>query len=132
MLSTRTLHFAITRIKPSSLRCTSARYWNRPRLKGATITVTPRLIVRQSSTLYPSAPSATGFDNYEEEYNKYLNIEVPEYFNFAEDVLGKWSALELSGERGVDDCPPAFWWIDDAGNELKWSFTQLLQEANKV
>ena len=73
-----------------------------------------------------------GFDNYEEECAKYANLEVPEYFNFAEDVLETWSEKERKGGRDVASFPPAFWWIDDEGNELKWSFTDLLRQANKV
>ncbi|XP_070617325.1 acyl-coenzyme A synthetase ACSM4, mitochondrial-like [Erythrolamprus reginae] len=48
--------------------------------------------------------------------------EVPKYFNFAEDVLDKWSKIEKDGGRPHH---PALWWIDGKGGELKWSFENL-------
>ncbi|KFV56225.1 hypothetical protein N341_07608, partial [Tyto alba] len=48
--------------------------------------------------------------------------ELPEYFNFASDVLDEWSRLEKGGRRPAN---PAFWWINDEGEEVKWSFEEL-------
>lgn len=48
--------------------------------------------------------------------------ELPEYFNFASDVLDKWSQLEKDGRRPAN---PAFWWVNDEGEEVKWSFEEL-------
>ncbi|EOB02021.1 Acyl-coenzyme A synthetase ACSM4, mitochondrial, partial [Anas platyrhynchos] len=48
--------------------------------------------------------------------------ELPEYFNFASDVLDKWSQLEKDGKRPAN---PAFWWVNDEGEEVKWSFEEL-------
>ncbi|XP_013806332.1 acyl-coenzyme A synthetase ACSM4, mitochondrial-like [Apteryx mantelli] len=48
--------------------------------------------------------------------------EPPEYFNFASDVLDKWSQLEKDGRRPAN---PAFWWINDEGEEVRWSFEEL-------
>ncbi|XP_066496511.1 acyl-coenzyme A synthetase ACSM3, mitochondrial-like [Tiliqua scincoides] len=47
---------------------------------------------------------------------------VPEYFNFASDVLDNWTQMEKEGKR-----PPnaAFWWVDDHREEVKWSFEEL-------
>nr|XP_013032475.2 acyl-coenzyme A synthetase ACSM4, mitochondrial-like isoform X1 [Anser cygnoides]XP_013032476.2 acyl-coenzyme A synthetase ACSM4, mitochondrial-like isoform X1 [Anser cygnoides]XP_047916477.1 acyl-coenzyme A synthetase ACSM4, mitochondrial-like isoform X1 [Anser cygnoides]XP_047916488.1 acyl-coenzyme A synthetase ACSM4, mitochondrial-like isoform X1 [Anser cygnoides]XP_047916496.1 acyl-coenzyme A synthetase ACSM4, mitochondrial-like isoform X1 [Anser cygnoides]XP_047916501.1 acyl-coenzyme A len=48
--------------------------------------------------------------------------ELPEYFNFASDVLDKWLQLEKDGRRPAN---PAFWWVNDEGEEVKWSFEEL-------
>ncbi|XP_067407113.1 acyl-coenzyme A synthetase ACSM4, mitochondrial-like isoform X1 [Emydura macquarii macquarii] len=48
--------------------------------------------------------------------------ELPEYFNFASDVLDKWSQMEKDGKRPEI---AAFWWINDEGDEVKWSFEEL-------
>ncbi|XP_025967846.1 acyl-coenzyme A synthetase ACSM4, mitochondrial-like isoform X2 [Dromaius novaehollandiae] len=48
--------------------------------------------------------------------------EVPEYFNFASDVLDKWSQIEKE-RKGPSN--PALWWINGKGSEVKWSFEEL-------
>ncbi|NXX92809.1 ACSM3 synthetase, partial [Centropus bengalensis] len=49
--------------------------------------------------------------------------EPPEYFNFASDVLDEWSQLEkVNGGRPAN---PAFWWVNEEGEEVKWSFEEL-------
>ncbi|XP_071616482.1 acyl-coenzyme A synthetase ACSM4, mitochondrial-like isoform X6 [Heliangelus exortis] len=48
--------------------------------------------------------------------------ELPQYFNFASDVLDEWSQLEKDGKRPAN---PAFWWVNDEGEEVKWSFEEL-------
>ncbi|KAM3826823.1 acyl-coenzyme A synthetase ACSM4, mitochondrial-like [Vipera latastei] len=48
--------------------------------------------------------------------------EVPKYFNFANDVLDKWSKIEKDGGRAFY---PALWWIDGKGGEVKWGFEEL-------
>ncbi|NXN93454.1 ACSM4 synthetase, partial [Rhinopomastus cyanomelas] len=48
--------------------------------------------------------------------------ELPEHFNFASDVLDEWSRLEKDGRRPAN---PAFWWVDETGEEVKWSFGEL-------
>ncbi|CAI5792117.1 acyl-coenzyme A synthetase ACSM4, mitochondrial-like [Podarcis lilfordi] len=48
--------------------------------------------------------------------------EVPEYFNFASDVLDQWSKAEKDGSRASN---PALWWIDGKGKEVRWSFEEL-------
>ncbi|XP_054246802.1 acyl-coenzyme A synthetase ACSM4, mitochondrial-like [Indicator indicator] len=48
--------------------------------------------------------------------------EVPEYFNFASDVLDKWSQIEKE-RKGPSN--PALWWINGKGDEIKWSFEEL-------
>ncbi|XP_077172859.1 acyl-coenzyme A synthetase ACSM4, mitochondrial-like [Paroedura picta] len=48
--------------------------------------------------------------------------QLPEYFNYASDVLDKWSQMEKDGKRPSN---PAFWWIDGRGGEVRWSFEEL-------
>ncbi|KAL8175463.1 UNVERIFIED_CONTAM: Acyl-coenzyme A synthetase acsm4, mitochondrial [Gekko kuhli] len=48
--------------------------------------------------------------------------EVPEYFNFANDVLDKWSKIEKEGSRPPN---PALWWINGEGSEVRWSYEEL-------
>ena len=48
---------------------------------------------RTSSTA--SAPSAVGFDNYDHGV-KHFKLPVPEYFNFASDVVDLWAEKEAS------------------------------------
>ncbi|KFW96959.1 hypothetical protein N336_04029, partial [Phalacrocorax carbo] len=48
--------------------------------------------------------------------------EVPEYFNFARDVLDRWIDVEKDGKKSKN---PALWWVDGAGEEVKWSFEEL-------
>ncbi|KAM5228173.1 acyl-coenzyme A synthetase ACSM5, mitochondrial [Ctenodactylus gundi] len=54
---------------------------------------------------------------------------VPEYFNFAHDVLDVWSQLEKTGQRPPS---PAFWWVDGAGHEVKWTFEELGRQSRKA
>ncbi|XP_058671847.1 acyl-coenzyme A synthetase ACSM3, mitochondrial-like [Ammospiza caudacuta] len=55
--------------------------------------------------------------------------EVPEYFNFASDVLDKWTQLEKEGRKPAN---PAFWWVSDKGEEVKWSFEELGSLSKKA
>ncbi|KAJ7305831.1 hypothetical protein JRQ81_010197 [Phrynocephalus forsythii] len=48
--------------------------------------------------------------------------EVPEYFNFASDVLDEWAVVEKNGKRPRN---PAFWWVNGHDEEVKWSFEEL-------
>ncbi|NXI89035.1 ACSM3 synthetase, partial [Rhipidura dahli] len=48
--------------------------------------------------------------------------ELPEYFNFASDVLDEWARLEKDGSKPAN---PAFWWVSEEGEEVKWSFEEL-------
>lgn len=54
---------------------------------------------------------------------------VPEYFNFAHDVLDMWTEVEKAGQR--PSCP-AFWWVDGQGAEIKWSFAELGMQSRKA
>ncbi|XP_054849268.1 acyl-coenzyme A synthetase ACSM4, mitochondrial-like [Eublepharis macularius] len=48
--------------------------------------------------------------------------EVPEHFNFANDILDQWSKIEKDGQRPPN---PALWWINGKGSEVRWSFEEL-------
>ncbi|MFZ5591066.1 MAG: AMP-binding protein [Bacillota bacterium] len=60
--------------------------------------------------------------DYDKTYAEF-KLEVPEYFNFARDVLDKWA-------ENPDKL--AMWWVDDEGNEVKKTFAQLCQDSRKV
>lgn len=68
------------------------------------------------------------FNNYEEHRKKMQNFSVPEYFNFARDVVDFW---------GSDGSPksassPALWWIDDQGQEKKFNFQQISSLSKRL
>jgi len=72
--------------------------------------------------------SKVGFTDYEKERREF-HLEVPEYFNFA-NVLDEWAQKEKRGER--KDFHPAFWWVDDRGHEIKWSFQRLAEGSRRT
>nr|XP_006824145.1 PREDICTED: uncharacterized protein LOC102804956 [Saccoglossus kowalevskii] len=59
-----------------------------------------------------------------------FKLDVPEYFNFAADVLDKWAEREKTGERNTSI--PAFWWTNNNGDELKWSFQDLKSKSART
>ncbi|XP_023670793.1 acyl-coenzyme A synthetase ACSM3, mitochondrial [Paramormyrops kingsleyae] len=73
-----------------------------------------------------SAPN--NFHDYES-LKKLYNPEVPKYFNFAKDVLDTWTEREKSGKKYPN---PAFWWVNDRDDEVKWSFEEIGHHARKV
>ncbi|XP_072337748.1 acyl-coenzyme A synthetase ACSM3, mitochondrial-like isoform X2 [Scyliorhinus torazame] len=68
------------------------------------------------------------FTDYESIKQQY-KPQVPEYFNFARDVLDKWSEVEKAGNRGSN---PALWWVSEHGQEVKWNFQDLEVNSKKV
>ncbi|XP_072337753.1 acyl-coenzyme A synthetase ACSM3, mitochondrial-like isoform X3 [Scyliorhinus torazame] len=68
------------------------------------------------------------FTDYESIKQQY-KPQVPEYFNFARDVLDKWSEEEKAGNRGSN---PALWWLSEHGQEVKWNFQDLEVYSKKV
>ncbi|XP_022356115.1 acyl-coenzyme A synthetase ACSM3, mitochondrial [Enhydra lutris kenyoni] len=65
--------------------------------------------------------SPQNFSNYESMKQEF-RLEIPEYFNFAKDVLDEWTNVEKAGKRPSN---PAFWWINGNGEEVRWSFEEL-------
>ncbi|KAL7979188.1 hypothetical protein Chor_015212 [Crotalus horridus] len=55
--------------------------------------------------------------------------EMPEYFNFASDVVDKWAQEEKDGKRAHN---PAFWWVSSQDEEVKWSFKELAFLSRKA
>ncbi|XP_054848932.1 acyl-coenzyme A synthetase ACSM3, mitochondrial-like isoform X2 [Eublepharis macularius] len=55
------------------------------------------------------------------DYEAFLS-DVPEHFNFASDVLDKWSQKERERKNSSN---LALWWINDRGDEVRWSFEEL-------
>lgn len=53
---------------------------------------------------------------------RWNDYDVPKEFNFASDVLDYWTQMEKEGKRGPN---PALWWVNNKGDELKWSFSEL-------
>ncbi|XP_066496515.1 acyl-coenzyme A synthetase ACSM3, mitochondrial-like [Tiliqua scincoides] len=61
---------------------------------------------------------------------EHLFKEIPEHFNFASDVLDKWTQKEKDGKRPSD--LPALWWVGEEGQEVRWSFEELGLLSRKV
>lgn len=51
-----------------------------------------------------------------------LQLEAPEFFNYARDVLDKLA--ENSDKL-------ALWWVDDTGNEIKKNFCSIVQRFSQ-
>ncbi|XP_077868003.1 LOW QUALITY PROTEIN: acyl-coenzyme A synthetase ACSM3, mitochondrial-like, partial [Saccoglossus kowalevskii] len=83
----------------------------------------------QQKRCFLTAISSTGFNDYELG-RKDFRLDVPEYFNFAGDVLDEWAEREKNGKRRGRH--PALWWVDDDGNQLKWTFQDLQNKSKKV
>ncbi|KAK4813614.1 hypothetical protein QYF61_011960 [Mycteria americana] len=77
-----------------------------------------------TSRYYPVHASLT-YEAIKQQYRP----EVPEYFNFAKDVLDRWTSVEKEGKRSKN---PALWWVDGAGAEVRWSFEELGVLSRKV
>lgn len=60
--------------------------------------------------------------DYDKTYAEF-KLDVPEYFNFAGDVLDKWAE---------DPDKLAMWWVDDDDNEVKKTFKELCDDSRKV
>ncbi|XP_073399136.1 acyl-coenzyme A synthetase ACSM3, mitochondrial-like [Dendrobates tinctorius] len=89
--------------------------------------ITPRVCSRLISKSQKfSVPH--NFADYEDIRSSY-KLDLPEYFNFASDILDKWTAADKDGSRNPN---PALWWIDGEGKEVKWSFDELGFHSRKV
>ena len=59
--------------------------------------------------------------DYDKTYKEF-EWEVPEYFNFAGDVIDKWAE---------DPDKLAMWWVDDDGNEVKKTFADISRTSKQ-
>ncbi|XP_004691789.1 PREDICTED: acyl-coenzyme A synthetase ACSM1, mitochondrial [Condylura cristata] len=53
----------------------------------------------------------------------------PKEFNFASDILDYWTQMEREGKRGPS---PALWWVNNQGDEVKWSFTEMSELSRRT
>ncbi len=63
------------------------------------------------------------FDSYEDFYDNF-KIDVPENFNFAYDVVDEWARVEPDKKALV--------WINDAGEEREFTFTDISLLSNRA
>ena len=63
------------------------------------------------------------FDSYEDFYDNF-KIDVPENFNFAYDVVDEWARVEPEKRALV--------WINDAGEEREFTFTDISLLSNRA
>ncbi|XP_060548886.1 acyl-coenzyme A synthetase ACSM4, mitochondrial-like [Pantherophis guttatus] len=82
----------------------------------------PRLVPRYSR--YLSSPISAQYEAVSQGQE-----QLPEYFNFASDVLDKWTQIEKDGKKS---CHPALWWINGRGGEVRWSFEEMGFHSRKV
>ncbi|CAG5132892.1 unnamed protein product [Candidula unifasciata] len=76
------------------------------------------------------ALSGYHFPDYELE-RKNFSLQIPEFFNFAHDVIDRWADAEKVGLRRTD--VPCFWWVDSqTKQEVKLSFQQLAQISKRI
>uniref|UniRef100_A0A8B9J906 medium-chain acyl-CoA ligase n=1 Tax=Astyanax mexicanus TaxID=7994 RepID=A0A8B9J906_ASTMX len=54
---------------------------------------------------------------------------VPALFNFARDLLDFWEEKEKAGKKSSQ---PAFWWVNDDNEEIRWSFEELGFHSRKL
>ncbi|XP_069503273.1 acyl-coenzyme A synthetase ACSM3, mitochondrial-like [Ambystoma mexicanum] len=87
----------------------------------------PVTTLRQFGKYY-KACAPQNFSDYEHIKELY-RPEVPEYFNFAADVLDKWAQKEKERSKPSN---PALWWVDGRGGEVRWSFEELQALSKKV
>ncbi|KAH0631910.1 hypothetical protein JD844_019811 [Phrynosoma platyrhinos] len=98
--------------------------WKAPSLK---VLRTLGLASTRCFSKHQLALAAQNFSDYESIQEQY-KPEVPEYFNFAKDVVDKWAKAEMEGKRLSN---PALWWVSE-GDQVKWSFVELSLISKKV
>ncbi|GBC62695.1 acyl-CoA synthetase [Desulfonema ishimotonii] len=65
---------------------------------------------------------AHNMTDYDATYSEF-RFEVPEYFNFAADVIDKWAE---------DPDKLAMWWVDDEGTEVKKTYLDLTRASRRL
>jgi acetyl-CoA synthetase len=89
---------------------------------------TARLSPGSGATLLPMAGSLPGRDehnmgDYDETYRNF-RIDVPEYFNFGFDVIDAWARKDRNKLAMI--------WVDQEGNEKKFTFWDLMRLSNQI
>ena len=69
-----------------------------------------------------STAQTMNMTDYDKEYSSF-QWEVPEYFNFAGDVIDRWAE---------DPEKLAMLWVDDAGNEVRRTFRELSLASKRL
>ncbi|XP_051552833.1 acyl-coenzyme A synthetase ACSM3, mitochondrial isoform X2 [Myxocyprinus asiaticus] len=69
----------------------------------------------------PKTSAPKNFGDYENIRRTY-NLKPSARFNFAKDVLEQWERKE---KNGLKSSLPALWWVNDIGEEVRWSFEEL-------
>lgn len=86
---------------------------------------------RCSVRLNHTEPSSAGFTDYEHERENF-KLDVPEYFNFATDVIDKWAEKEKNTSN-FRNGNPAFWLVDQPRKkEYQWSFEELAERSKRA
>lgn len=107
----------------------SSRSWNAFIVYWRNFSISPVILNGNYSDSVPQRKSRVGFDDYENEVANF-SFHPPEKFNFASDVIDAWALKEKSGERKT--YPPAFWYVRESGEEIKWSFQELSEESKRT
>ncbi|XP_041363284.1 acyl-coenzyme A synthetase ACSM3, mitochondrial-like isoform X2 [Gigantopelta aegis] len=90
-----------------------------------------RWVQGRASVLFPLCRRFAAYPplgDYQTE-KKLFKMDVPHRFNFARDVIDKWTQAEITGKRTT---LPAFWWISSTKPEVKWSFQDLSRLSQRV
>ncbi|XP_029636308.1 acyl-coenzyme A synthetase ACSM3, mitochondrial [Octopus sinensis] len=106
-------------------------YSNYMRLSSSYVTSRLKRNTFPNSCCYISnlSNSPTTITSYEEE-RKTFSVNVPDFFNFTSDVIQHWATCQKDDENPTKAL--AIWWIDDNGQEIKWTFKDLIKLTNKV
>ncbi|KAG8145614.1 hypothetical protein E2320_012119, partial [Naja naja] len=100
----------------------------RCRVSAARILQSICLVSSRSFSQGKTSLAAQNFTDYKSICDQY-KPEVPEYFNFAKDVVDNWAQSEKEGRRPSS---PALWWVSEQGTQVEWSFVELALESKKA
>ncbi|XP_007516652.2 acyl-coenzyme A synthetase ACSM1, mitochondrial isoform X2 [Erinaceus europaeus] len=73
---------------------------------------------------HPASPHLSGV-----EARRWNDHDRPKEFNFASDVLDYWTQVEEEGKRPPR---PALWWVNEQGDQVKWSFRELTDFSRRT
>ncbi|XP_077997327.1 acyl-coenzyme A synthetase ACSM3, mitochondrial-like [Glandiceps talaboti] len=83
--------------------------------------------------LNQTRPCSSAIPGKLKEYHKMIEQfkwEVPEFYNFTRDAIDRWADQEQTGER--DPSIPGLWWVNDHGDEVKWTFQDLSDRSKRT